>query len=91
MDRALIAENKVLQISDLIHPLRLLPDQIRDAVVASCENFAMDEMSRVALDEGGDTIYSIDRISEELLIQFFEREVAPHLSMVLIAEDDKPA
>ena len=43
-------------------------------------------MARVALDEAGDTIYSVDRVSEELLVEFFEREIAPRVPLVLIAE-----
>src|SRR5258706_15316561 len=75
-----------MQIPDLLHPLRALHEKIRDAVVASCESAAMDDLARVALDEEGDTIYSVDRVSEELLVEFFEREIAPNLPMVLIAE-----
>ena len=79
-------ESFALQIPDLLAPIRALHEKIRDAVVASCEKASMDELARVTLDEEGDTIYSVDRVSEELLVEFFEREIAPQLPMVLIAE-----
>src|SRR5207344_1519613 len=34
----------------------------------------------------GDTIYSVDRVSEEVLVDFFEREIAPRSPLVLIGE-----
>ena len=46
----------------------------------------MDAMSVIEHDGDGDTIYAIDRISEELLVEFFSREVAPITPIVLIAE-----
>ncbi len=66
--------------------LKILHEQIRDAVVAACENSAVESLSEIAKEEEGDTIYAVDRVSEELLIEFFEREIAPHTSVVLIAE-----
>ena len=43
-------------------------------------------MSGIAKEEEGDTIYAVDKVSEELLIEFFEREFATQTSVVLIAE-----
>ena len=37
-------------------------------------------------EEEGDTIYAVDRVSEDLLIDFFEREIASVAPVVLIAE-----
>jgi len=34
----------------------------------------------------GDTIYAIDRVSEDTLVEFFEREIAPRTPVVLVAE-----
>lgn len=59
---------------------------IRRAVVEACEQSDVEAMSAVAREEEGDTIYAVDRVSEELLIEFFEREIAPVSSVVLIAE-----
>ena len=46
----------------------------------------MEMLSAVDRDEAGDTIYAVDRVSEDLLIDFFEREIAPRVPVVLIAE-----
>ena len=66
--------------------IKKLHEQIRDAVVEECEKSAVESLSRIAKEEEGDTIYAVDKVSEELLIEFFEREIAPHTSVVLIAE-----
>ncbi|NCC36179.1 MAG: inositol monophosphatase, partial [Chloroflexia bacterium] len=45
----------------LLTLLRLLHEQIRDAVVVACEQSAVEELAGVAEDEqAGDTIYAID-------------------------------
>jgi fructose-1,6-bisphosphatase/inositol monophosphatase family enzyme len=59
---------------------------MRDAVVAATERAAVHDLSRIAHDEAGDTIYAIDRISEEQLVRDFAAEVAPLAPVVLIAE-----
>ncbi|MCB0164850.1 MAG: inositol monophosphatase [Anaerolineae bacterium] len=73
-------------IEDLLTPIRNLHAQIRDAVVAACEAASIDEMARIAQEAEGDTIYAVDRISEALLIDFFNREIASQTPLVLIAE-----
>ena len=61
--------------------------QIRDAVVATCERSAVDDLAGVVEDEqAGDTIYAVDRVSEELLVGFFAERVAPTWPLVLVAE-----
>lgn len=71
----------------LLAPLRRLHERVRDDVVARCERAALEELARVDDDESaGDTIYAIDRVSEEILLEFFEHEVAPQAPHVLIAE-----
>ncbi|MBC8077044.1 MAG: inositol monophosphatase, partial [Chloroflexales bacterium] len=66
--------------------IRQLHDQIRDAVVAACEQSAADELASVVAEDEGDTIYAVDRVSEELLLQFFAQHVAPEWPLVLVAE-----
>jgi len=74
----------------LAHPLlasiRKLHAQIRDAVVTACERSSTEAMSGIANEQAGDTIYAIDRVSEELIVEFFEREAAFSGGLVLIAE-----
>jgi fructose-1,6-bisphosphatase/inositol monophosphatase family enzyme len=70
----------------LLGPLRRLHEAIRDAVTTACEQSAVEALSAVAQEEEGDTIYAVDRVSEEMLIRFFEQEIAPQTAVVLIAE-----
>jgi fructose-1,6-bisphosphatase/inositol monophosphatase family enzyme len=75
-----------MNLNDLLAIIRRLHDEIRDQVVAVCEQSALENLSQVAKEEEGDTIYAVDRVSEALIIDFFEREVAPQDGIVLIAE-----
>ena len=74
------------EISEFLPVIKTLHEQIRRAVVEACEKSAVESLSAIAKEEEGDTIYAVDRVSEDLLIEFFEREIAPHTSVVLIAE-----
>lgn len=74
-------------IKSLFAPVKLLHETIRQKVVETCENSSLNQLSAiVADDEEGDTIFAVDRVSEEILIEFFEREIASKVSVVLIAE-----
>ena len=71
----------------LLAPIRKLHAQIRDAVVAACDRSSTEAMSGIAQEqEEGDTIYAIDRVSEELIVEFFEGEATANGGIVLIAE-----
>lgn len=77
----------MIQTADLLDPIRRIHERVRDAVVAQCERAALEELSDVADDESqGDTIYAIDRVSEELLVELFADEIATRAPIVLIAE-----
>jgi fructose-1,6-bisphosphatase/inositol monophosphatase family enzyme len=71
---------------DFLPVLKILHERIRDAVVAECERATLESLSGIVKEEEGDTIYAIDRVSEELLVEFFEAEIAPGTAVVLIAE-----
>ena len=74
-------------VSNLLDPIRQIHERVRDAVVAACEQAQLEQLAAVADDESeGDTIYAIDRVSEELIVELFEREVASIAPVVLIAE-----
>ena len=75
-----------LKLTDLLAPIRRLHEQIRDAVVAACERTAVSDLATVAREEEGDTIYAVDRVSEELIIEFFSETIAKQAPIVLIAE-----
>lgn len=79
------------------HPYELLAlilelqGAIRDAVVASCEERALEDLADVVEDgSAGDTIYAVDRVSEALLLGFFAERVAPRWPLILIAEGLPP-
>ena len=72
--------------AQFLTPLRGLHERIRNTVVKACESTSLEELARIARDAAGDTIYGVDRISEELLVELFEREIAPTAPLVLIAE-----
>jgi len=71
----------------LLAPLRRLHERVRDEVVTTCERAALNDLAHVDDDQSaGDTIYAIDRVSESLLLEFFEHQIAPGAPHVLIAE-----
>ena len=70
----------------LLPPLKRLHETIRQTVVESCERLSLETVSAIAREEEGDTIYAIDHLTENLLIDFFTREIASRTPIVLIAE-----
>lgn len=76
-----------LETRELLGPIRRIHERVRDAVVAESEKAAVEQLAEVSDDESeGDTIYAVDRVSEELLVGLFEHEVARRSPLVLIAE-----
>ena len=74
----------------LLQPLLRVQATIRDVVVAACEATSDDALSHVDRDGAGDTIYAVDRVSEERLVDLFESEVATLAPLVLLAEGLPP-
>ena len=74
------------KIEILLPIMRDLHAQIRDAVVAACETASLEAMSSIAKEEAGDTIYAVDKVSEELLVDVIRERIAVHTPLVLIAE-----
>jgi fructose-1,6-bisphosphatase/inositol monophosphatase family enzyme len=70
----------------LLAPILRLHALIRQAVVAATERAALEDLAGIERDDEGDTIYAVDRVSEELLVDFIEREIAVLAPVVLIAE-----
>jgi fructose-1,6-bisphosphatase/inositol monophosphatase family enzyme len=82
-----MGKQETLDVRSLLQPLRRLQERVRDAVVEACERSALEELARVDDESSeGDTIYAVDRVSEELLIEIFETEIAPIAPLVLIGE-----
>ncbi len=70
----------------LLRPLKQLHETIRQTVVNACESISLESAAAIAREEAGDTIYAVDYLTEDLLIDFFEREIASTTPIVLIAE-----
>jgi len=71
----------------LLEPLQALHRRIRDEVVASTERAAVETWSRVHADDEGDTIYAIDKVAEDVLVDAIDRTIArEHGTVVLVAE-----
>jgi len=73
-------------ISELLVLIRRLHEQIRRAVVAACEKTAIDDLAEITREGDGDTIYAVDRVSEDLLVEFFDQVIASETPVVLVAE-----
>ncbi len=73
-------------IEKLLPLIRRLHEKIRKQVVDACEQTSLEGLSQVAEEGQGDTIYAVDRVGEQLLIDYFELEVAQTTPLVLIAE-----
>jgi fructose-1,6-bisphosphatase/inositol monophosphatase family enzyme len=76
----------VVTLRDLVAAVRRLHEQLRAAVIAAGERGAIGDLSRVANDAEGDTLYALDTVTEAPLVEFFERELAPRVPVALIAE-----
>lgn len=74
----------------LLQPILRIQAAIRDAVVAACESAAEGTLHRVDRDGAGDTIYAVDRVGEEGLVELFEADVASIAPIVLLAEGLPP-
>jgi fructose-1,6-bisphosphatase/inositol monophosphatase family enzyme len=70
----------------LLEPVRALHRTIRAGVLAACEEQTVEELSRVAEDAAGDTLYSVDKVSEALLVAGLADEADRHGGLVLVAE-----
>jgi fructose-1,6-bisphosphatase/inositol monophosphatase family enzyme len=70
---------------DLLSRLRTIQAAIRDQVVRASEQATIEQLATVASEQEEDTIFAIDRISEEVLLRHFE-QLGEQWSFVLIAE-----
>jgi fructose-1,6-bisphosphatase/inositol monophosphatase family enzyme len=72
---------------ELLAAIRRIHTRVRDAVVQETQRSAVESLAEVVEDDSaGDTIYAVDRISEELLVELFEQEIAARTPLLLIAE-----
>jgi fructose-1,6-bisphosphatase/inositol monophosphatase family enzyme len=71
---------------DLLVPIRRIHERIRDGVVEAFHRIDSDELSAIAKEAEGDTIYAVDRVGEKLLVELFEQEIARRAPIVLVSE-----
>jgi len=74
-----------------VHPLlaavQALHRRIRRDVVAACEQGVVSALSGVAREQEGDTIYAIDRVAEDVLVEELTRTITtPDAPVLLVAE-----
>ena len=74
------------QLRQIAESIKKLHEIIRDDVVRACENSKLQQLSEVAHEGKGDTIYFIDRVSEKNIIEYFETEIINIVPVILIAE-----
>ena len=75
------------EVRDLLAAIRRIHERVRDAVIEECERTSVESLAEVSDDESeGDTIYAVDRISEDVLVELFADEIASRSPIVLIAE-----
>jgi fructose-1,6-bisphosphatase/inositol monophosphatase family enzyme len=74
------------KLNQIAESIKILHENIRDEILNTCENNSLQQLSKVVHEGKGDTIYSIDRISEELIVKFFETEIVDIAPVILIAE-----
>jgi fructose-1,6-bisphosphatase/inositol monophosphatase family enzyme len=74
------------ELENLLKIILALHKKIREAVVTACEITAIADLSAIAKEEEGDTIYAVDRVSEELIIEYFAAHLAAETPIVLIGE-----
>jgi fructose-1,6-bisphosphatase/inositol monophosphatase family enzyme len=70
----------------LLPPLKHLHETIRQTLVDACESMSLESAASIAREEEGDTIYAVDCLAEDLLVDFFAHEIASTTPIVLIAE-----
>jgi fructose-1,6-bisphosphatase/inositol monophosphatase family enzyme len=74
------------ELENLLQIIRTLHEKIRAAVVGACEATAITDLAQIAKEEEGDTIYAVDRVSEELIVEYFAENLAAQTPVVIIGE-----
>jgi fructose-1,6-bisphosphatase/inositol monophosphatase family enzyme len=75
----------IRDVNELLIAIRHIHEAIRNEVIATCERSSLDALSMIVAEQGGDTIFAIDRVSEEVLLHYFEK-LSDRWSFLLVAE-----
>ena len=81
----LLPPSEFLTARQLLPLIRRLHERLREAVVAACEQAAVEELAQIDREAEEDTIYAVDRVGEEELLSFFA-DLDPYSPIVLVAE-----
>lgn len=76
----------MLDLQNLAESILKIHEKIRKEIIISCEKTSLSKLSSIEREEEGDTIYAIDQVSEDLLLDLFNEEIASIDPIVLIAE-----
>jgi hypothetical protein len=76
----------MLEISNILPAIRRLHDRIRSRVVQATAESSSAELSRIVAQEGGDTVFALDRVSEAQVLEYLTSELAGREPIVLVAE-----
>jgi fructose-1,6-bisphosphatase/inositol monophosphatase family enzyme len=71
---------------ELIDLMRSLHAALRERVFVACAERSSAELSSVAADGPGDTIFAIDKVGEDLLVELLEQRASEVGGIVLVAE-----
>ena len=86
-----MSQSSKLTAHNCVEIVRQIHQRIRDDIIAACEAAASSaDMADIAHDGPGDTIYAIDKVSEDTLIREVTDAIAQHEAIELIAEGIEP-
>ncbi|MEO6713814.1 MAG: hypothetical protein ABIM89_10345 [Mycobacteriales bacterium] len=71
---------------EILDRVRLIQAIIRDRIVEACEAQSVDALAAADDTHDGDTIFAVDRISEDLLLALVSEHLVQQWPLVLIAE-----
>lgn len=75
-----------LSADEIVTRVKRIQSEIREMVLSHISKQDTESLSAIAAETAGDTIYAVDRVSEEGLLALFEREFALDTSIILIGE-----
>lgn len=75
-----------LQANEILSRIKRIHSEIRAMVLAHLNDQTPESLASVVAETSGDTIYSVDRVSEDGLLALFEKEFAKDTAIVLVGE-----
>ncbi|MDA0711067.1 MAG: inositol monophosphatase [bacterium] len=75
-----------LTANEIVRRVRKIQGEIREILLVHIKAQDAESLSAISGETDGDTIYAVDRVSEEGLVALFEREFAQDSAIVLVGE-----